>query len=192
MAMLIPGARPSTTTAIIQAGAIAPTRTRTRKARVCQYFFEFDPTPTTCTIMHRDNGDAYGPITGDYKCATSWKYTEAFHQLIHEDDDVFQTLQTYTAVRNQDGSAKYKVDARLSTASRFLAGSCMSAKVCIGQTRRRIAARTTTTLRRSTALARMRQSTRFVLLAAGSAAPMRPKRARGRGRTAPRGTTRTA
>ena len=76
---------------------------------LAQYFLEFDPTPTdqACTIMHRDNGDAYGPITGDYKCATSWKYTEAFHQLIHEDDDVFQTLQTLYGCgpRNQDGSA---------------------------------------------------------------------------------------
>ena len=71
-----------------------------------------------------------------------------------------------------------------------LAGSCMSAKVCIGQTRRRIAARTTTTLRRSTALARMRKSTRFVLMTVGSAAPMWPKRARGLGRTVARGTTR--
>ena len=72
------------------------------------HFLEIDTTPSdeACIILHHHYGDASGPITGDYKCATSWKYTEAFHQLIHEDDDVFQTLQTLYGCgpRTLDGS----------------------------------------------------------------------------------------
>ena len=75
---------------------------------LAQYFLEFDPTPTdqACTIMHRDNGDAYGPITGDYKCATSYKYTEAMHQQIFDYDDDLQTWQTLYGCgpRTLDGS----------------------------------------------------------------------------------------
>ena len=74
---------------------------------------------------------------------------------------------------------------------RPLVPSCTSTRSCLGRTHARTAARTTTTLRRSTVLVRMRKSPRFVPTSAGSAAPIRPERARGRGRTAPRGTTRT-
>ena len=67
--------------------------------------------------------------------------------------------------------------------------SCTSAKISIGQTRARTAARTTTTSRRSTGR-RMRQLTRFVRTTAGSAARTRPERARLLGGRQ-RGTTRT-
>mmetsp|Transcript_7073 Transcript_7073/g.22133 ORF Transcript_7073/g.22133 Transcript_7073/m.22133 type:complete len:226 (+) Transcript_7073:1082-1759(+) len=71
------------------------------------------------------------------------------------------------------------------------APSCTSIKRRASTMRARTAARTITTSRRSTAPARMRQLRRFVPVNAGSGAPMRPRRARGLGRTAPRGTTRT-
>ena len=74
------------------------------------YFLEIDTTPTdeACTIVH-DHGDAYGPITGDYKCATSWKYTEATHNSWCDDDDdslFCQTWQTWYGCgpRTLDGS----------------------------------------------------------------------------------------
>ena len=78
---------------------------------LAQYFLEFDPTPTddACTIVHVDHGDAYGPITGDYTCATSWKYTEATHNSWCDDDDdslFCQTWQTWYGCgpRTLDGS----------------------------------------------------------------------------------------
>ena len=71
------------------------------------YFLEIDTTPTdeACTIVH-DHGDAYGPITGDYKCATSYKYTEAMHQQIFDYADDLQTYQTLYGCgpRTLDGS----------------------------------------------------------------------------------------
>ena len=74
------------------------------------HFLEIDTTPTdeACTIVH-DHGDAYGPITGDYKCATSWKYTEATHNSWCDDDDdslFCQTWQTWYGCgpRTLDGS----------------------------------------------------------------------------------------
>ena len=59
---------------------------------------EIDTTPTdqACIILHHDEGDEYGPITGDYRCATSWKFTEDLHHQLfgYESDDDLQTWQT--------------------------------------------------------------------------------------------------
>ena len=59
-------------------------------------FVEIDTTPSdeACIILHDDYGDAAGPVTGDYRCATSWKFTEAMHQQIFDYDDDLQTWQT--------------------------------------------------------------------------------------------------
>ena len=71
-------------------------------------FLEIDTTPSdeACIILHHHYGDAYGPITGDYKCATSWKFTEAIHQQIFDYDDDLQTWQTWYGCgpRTLDGS----------------------------------------------------------------------------------------
>ena len=61
-------------------------------------FVEIDTTPSdeACIILHGDWGDASGPITGDYRCATSWKFTEDLHHQLfgYESDDDLQTWQT--------------------------------------------------------------------------------------------------
>ena len=72
------------------------------------HFLEIDTTPSdeACIILHHHYGDAWGPITGDYKCATSWKFHEAIHQQIFDYDDDLQTWQTLYGCgpRTLDGS----------------------------------------------------------------------------------------
>ena len=72
------------------------------------HFLEIDTTPSdeACIILHHHYGDASGPITGDYKCATSWKFHEAIHQQIFDYDDDLQTWQTLYGCgpRTLDGS----------------------------------------------------------------------------------------
>ena len=72
---------------------------------------EIDTTPTdeACITLHHDSGDAWGPITGDYTCATSWKYTEATHNSYcdenHGDSYCQKSWQTvYGCGRTLDGS----------------------------------------------------------------------------------------
>ena len=72
------------------------------------HFLEIDTTPSdeACIILHHHYGDASGPITGDYKCATSWKFIIAIHQQIFDYDDDLQTWQTLYGCgpRTLDGS----------------------------------------------------------------------------------------
>ena len=69
------------------------------------FHIEIDTTPTdqACIILHHDEGDEYGPITGDYRRATSWKFLEALHQQIFDYEMMIYNLADFVRLRPRSG-----------------------------------------------------------------------------------------